>query len=145
MAAESSGLGEAAAQDLGRFALARGEGPIFEYGLMAVRPKAAEEAPWVALAVIGEDADGELVVALPGGAWHRTASRRRVPTASLKSPRAFSVRLAAPEAREQALEATCRVWFGWPGCELPGLSSWTLWLSARRTWIWATALERASR
>ena len=110
MAAESSGLGEAAAQDLGRFALARGEGPIFDYGLVAVRPKAAEEAPWVALAVSGEDADGELVVALPGGAWHRTASRRRVPTASLKSPRAFSVRLAAPKAREQALEATCRVW-----------------------------------
>ena len=110
MAAESSGLGEAAAQDLGRFALARGEGPIFDYGLVAVRPKAVEEAPWVALAVIGEDADSDLVVALPGGAWHRTASRRRVPTASLKSPRAFSVRLAAPEAREQALEATCRVW-----------------------------------
>ncbi|OLP94038.1 hypothetical protein AK812_SmicGene23990 [Symbiodinium microadriaticum] len=52
-----------------------------------------------------KDADGELVVALPGGAWHRTATRRRVPTASLKSPRSFSVRLAAPEAREQALEA----------------------------------------
>ncbi|CAE7720841.1 unnamed protein product, partial [Symbiodinium necroappetens] len=110
MAAESSVLGEAAAQDLGCFALAKEEGPIFDYGLVAVRPKAVEGAPWVALAVIGEDADGELVVALPGGAWHRTASRRRVPTASLKSPRAFSVRLAAPEAREQALEATCRVW-----------------------------------
>ena len=110
MAAESSGLGEAAAQDLGRFALAKGEGPIFDYGLVAVRPKAVEDAPWVALAVIGEDADGELVVALPGGAWHRTASRRSVPTASLKSPRAFSVRLVNPEAREQALEATCRVW-----------------------------------
>ena len=66
MAAESSGLGEAAAQDLGRFALARGEGPIFDYGLVAVRPKAVEEAPWVALAVIGEDADSDLVVALPG-------------------------------------------------------------------------------
>ncbi|CAE7376809.1 sec61a [Symbiodinium necroappetens] len=92
---------EAAAQDLSRFALAREDGPIFDYGLVAVRPKAVEGAPWVALVVIGEDADGELVVALPGGAWHRTATaaRRRVPTASLKSPRAFSVRLAAFEAR----------------------------------------------
>ena len=116
MAGGCSGLGEAAAQDLSRFALAREEGPIFDYGLVAVRPKAVEGGPWVALVVIGEDADGELVVALPGGAWHRTATRRRVPTASLKSPSIlFRCGLAGPLKQESKLWRPPVV-FGWLSC-----------------------------
>ncbi|CAE7868529.1 ANK3 [Symbiodinium sp. KB8] len=95
-------------------------GPDLNYGLLAVRSTVTENASWVALLVVGEGESREIIVALPGKAWHRTQSRRLVPTSSFQLPRAASVRVVAPEDRETPLEElTVRLWIGrlsadWP-------------------------------
>ncbi|CAE7945064.1 ANK3, partial [Symbiodinium necroappetens] len=99
--------------DLRRYALATSAGPDFDYGLLAIRSTVAEAAPWIALAVVGESESGEPIVALPGKAWHRTQSRRLVPTSCFQLPRGASTRVVAPEDRENPLEALAvRVWIG---------------------------------
>ncbi|CAE7648407.1 Cdk10, partial [Symbiodinium necroappetens] len=99
--------------DLRRYALATPAGPDFDYGLLAIRSTVAEAAPWIALVVVGESESGEPIVALPGKAWHRTQSRRLVPTSCFQLPRGASTRVVAPEDRENPLEALAvRVWIG---------------------------------
>ena len=106
--------------DLRQHALATATGPDLNYGLLAVRSTVTENASWVALLVVGEGESREIIVALPGKAWHRTQSRRLVPTSSFQLPRAASVRVVAPEDRETPLEElTVRLWIGrlsadWP-------------------------------
>ena len=99
--------------DLRQHALATLSGPDFDYGLLAVRSTVTEASPWVASLVVGEGESGEIIVALPGKAWHRTQSRRLVPTSAFQLPRAASVRVVAPEDRGAPLEDfTVRLWIG---------------------------------
>ena len=113
MATDAVAEGGVAGLDLRQHALAGASGPEFEYGLLAARSRVAEDSPWVALVVVGESEDGELIVALPSKAWHRTQSRRQVPTSSFQLPRGAATRVVAPEDRENPLDGlSVRVWIG---------------------------------
>ena len=113
MAAEAAEEPGALGLDLRQHALATSTGPDFDYGLLAIRSTVAEASPWVALVVVGEGEDGEIIVALPGKAWHRTQARRLIPTSCFQLPRAASVRVVAPEDREAPLDGlSVRLWIG---------------------------------
>ena len=113
MAAEEEPDGGVPGLDLHQHTVAGSAGPEFDYGLLAVRSSVVETAPWVALVVVGESEDGDLVVAIPGKAWNRAQAKRLVPTSCFQLPKATSVRVVAPEDRENPLaELTVRVWLG---------------------------------
>ena len=113
MAAEEEAREGEPGVDLRRHALATPTGPDLSYGLLAVRSTVAEASPWVALVVVGESEDGEPIVALPGRAWHRTQTRRLVPTSSFQLPRGSTVRVVVPEERGEPLDdLSVKIWIG---------------------------------
>ena len=87
--------------DLRQHALATITGPDIDYGLLAIRGTVAEAAPWVALAVVGESEDGDIIVAILGKVC------RLIPTSCFQLPRAASVRVVACLD-----ELSLRLWIG---------------------------------
>ena len=102
-------LDTGAEDDVGLPTLVTADGaPEFDYTFCLLEGIESKQVQVIVIAVVDE----KYLVAVPSSAWNRTASKRRLRPQTLTRASAVDVSTVKPDAREQELGQTMRIWIG---------------------------------
>ena len=82
--------------------------PEFDYSFCLLEGIESKQVQVILIAVV----DDKYLVAVPSNAWHRTATRRLLRPQALTKASAVEVSTVKPEARDQGLHQTMKIWVG---------------------------------